>query len=99
MHQREEIPQQTEQHTLERRKNEHGNVIAGEQSLACLLYTSLGIVDTNGAAAQLTAVEDNVVRLGTNLGRCLLYTSHLRLHLFRRPRRLQHGYRCCNRNR
>ena len=24
---------------------------------------------------------------------------HLRLHLFRRPRRLQHDYRCCNRNR
>ena len=22
---------------------------------------------------------------------------HLRLHLFRRPRRVQHGYRCCNR--
>ena len=34
MHQREEIPQQTEQHTLKRRKDEHGNVIAGEQSLA-----------------------------------------------------------------
>ena len=24
---------------------------------------------------------------------------HLRLHLFRRSRRLQHGYRCCNRYR
>ena len=34
MHQREEIPQQTEQHTLKRRKDEHGNIIAGEQSLA-----------------------------------------------------------------
>ena len=34
MHQREKIPQQTEQHTLKRRKDEHGNIIAGEQSLA-----------------------------------------------------------------
>ena len=34
MHQREEIPQQTEQHTLKRREDEHGNIIAGEQSLA-----------------------------------------------------------------
>ena len=60
----------------------------------------------NGVEQEL---KDMVVYQGKNeqghgSGCCRLCKAdapqvHLRLHLFRRPRRLQHGYCCCNRNR
>ena len=54
------------------------------------LGLQLGIVDTNGAAAQLTAVEDNVVRLGTNLGRIGVQQRNILVH--RCGERMVHGY-------
>ena len=53
----------------------------------------------NGVEQEL---KDMVVYQGKNEQGMALAGApqvHLRLHLFRRPRRLQHGYRCCNRNR
>ena len=58
----------------------------------------------NGVEQEL---KDMVVYQGKNeqgmalaaVGYAKQMRRNLRLHLFRRPRRLQHGYRCCNRNR